>query len=156
MMVIVINLYICPMRKIRENSVAAKMVERIENGEEKSVSEWSKALRVPPSHIRSSLTALRRRGYLYFPVGTVSGFNGESKEGKIMNITDSLKHTKSTIDRYHKNHLKPSLFGMFAILIESIQTFPQLADTIQELTENTLYKVMEAKQELKLKSGKGK
>ena len=137
------------MRKIRLDSVAAKLVERIGKGEEKTTGGWAKELKVPPSHIRSTLTALRKRGYFFYPVGSITGFNGESKEGKIKDIMNDVMDSRRIIDKYHDNKLEPHMAGMFAIMIESIRHFPTLLPKVQLLMEEALSKVLAAKFEIR-------
>lgn len=116
-------------KKTKGNSIALKVKEGIEAGAEKTTKEWADELQVKPYVISQSLTWLRKKGYLFYPMDSKSGATGHG--GKILDILKDQEHIRKTINRQDLVYLAPQLEAIARIVESSMARFPHLAPLFQ-------------------------
>lgn len=136
--------------KLRDGYIPSKIVKRIGAGEEHTTSEWAKIFNMDRNQMSGIFVDLRKKGYMYYPIGTERRFNGEGKEGIIKDILKSKKYYREVSKNYLKDKIKGHIHGMFLILENTLLEFPEIFAEAESAWNGILIDVLTKKEQLKL------
>lgn len=123
--------------KFHKGSRASKIIELVEGGEELTIHEIAKRLRCPWTHVSVALGALRRKGYMYHPVGGVKK-KGQfhMTKGFVVDVTKKPGDYLEVQQRYDRD-MDAKVNTSFRTIEKVWLEFPELRDKI-ETTVNTM------------------
>lgn len=124
---------------LHKNGIPFKLMQQVEAGAEKTVSEWAEEFNVTPQRIRNALTELRKRGNLFYPIGTQTG--SIVAQGIITKVVDKEENLLSTMEKQRTNYIDPQLISFARFVEQGLQKHPQLAPVFKTFLKNTLVQV---------------
>ena len=123
---------------LRKSGLPYKLNEKIVSGSRKTISEWAEEFDVFPTQIQAALGILRKLDLHYHPVGTITSFDGESKQGVVVDVMSSEELFSEIYDRRLNNSLIPGIKDFHKKTAIAIVKFPGLKSAITS-TFNTIY-----------------
>lgn len=142
-------------KKLQKDKIPSILVQEISLGIDKTTSEWARRFHVSEGYMRKVFTELRKGGFPIFPIGTIlGGFNGESKEGIMKDITTNKKYYKEAMDRYAECKVLAYLNCFIFSAVNAIDNFPDMRPKIFDVLTNGLYLILDGQKQLKLNSPK--
>ncbi len=95
---------------LHENRLPYLLLERLERGEQHSVVDWAKIMKRSEKKVYRALGALRKQGFMYYPVGGHSNVSaGEFEPGIVQDVMNSKNQTKEVMTRNNKTFVTPHL-----------------------------------------------
>lgn len=122
-----------------QHSLGNRLIVGVSAGAEKTTDEWAEELHTTPGRIRDVLKHLRKKNYLYYPIGTVVGF--KPQQGIIVDIRNAKEDVAETMERHNLTYLAPQLESIVRIIEQTVHKFPQLRPLAQSLMNESLAKL---------------
>lgn len=120
------------MLKPIRSKLAKRIVEGMEAGAELTKNQWAEELRTTPQKVSSSLSYLRKRGYLFYPLRP----ENRGEQGKIVSILKKTRYIQEITERHDKQYLMPHLESAFRIIELSLPKYPELEGEIRGRLEH--------------------
>jgi len=126
-----------------KNSLASRIVGAVERGDLMSIPQMAKRFDTSESMVNGTLVRLRRRGYHYYSVGSVTNPQNPrlSKPGTIVDIISNEDHFMETSIRREKD-IRGRVERNIKSLESAVIEFPHLKDEIIKSLNNTTIKLL--------------
>src|SRR3954468_4033904 len=96
--------------KLHDGRLPSQIKTLIESGAEFTIAELADQFKVDRKRISSVLTGLRKKGFLYYPVGGVYQYpTGNGRPGVVLDVTQNQINLVDTMERQRKVYIDPQL-----------------------------------------------
>ncbi len=136
-------------RSLHKNALPAQLLARLQTGEEKTYREWSKEFKVTPPKISSAIRKLRKRGYMYYPIGGSRDPRVGAEAGIVRNVLDSKRYIDEVVGRNDRAEITPRIQSAFRLMEEVILEFPEMLGKIETGAAKIVMMAMNRKEQLK-------
>lgn len=113
--------------EVNQESLMYQLYIRVKGGEHRTINEWANEFNVIPRSIAGALSRLRKMNIHMHPVGTVTGFTGESKSGVVVDIMTNSEYFTEVYNRAVKTRVNPSIRDILAKSETAYSIFPKFA-----------------------------
>lgn len=134
---------------LHRNALPALLLGRLQAGEEKTYKEWGIEFKTTVEKIGTAIRRLRKRGYMYYPIGTICDpFNG-NQGGIVKNVMDSKRYIQEVTGRNDSQEITPRILSAFRLMEEVVIEFPELLSQIESGATKIVMLAMNRKEQLK-------